>query len=96
MGEAGLAGSTGTFDSDVTDGGPSGDADMYYKARIFPFVDILPVELSIVYFKAMYQNSKFKKNQNKTITITICKTEFRGNIYLKITRFDVPLLKYGE
>ena len=32
----------------------------------------------------------------KTIIITTCKTDFRENICLKITRSDVLLLKYGE
>ena len=37
-----------------------------------------------------------RKKQHKTITLTICETEFRDNIGLKITRSDVCLQKYGE
>ena len=36
-----------------------------------------------------------RKNQHKIKTITICETEFRENVYLKVTRPDVLLLKYG-
>ena len=34
MGEAGLAGWIDLFNRDVTDGGPSSDADIYYKAGV--------------------------------------------------------------
>ena len=50
MGEAGLAGSIDILNSDVTDGVPSGGANMYYKARIFSFADVLLVKLSTYIF----------------------------------------------
>ena len=55
IGEVGLAGSTDILNSsiplDVTNGVPVGNAVAYYKARIFSFADMLPIEvlMSILY-----------------------------------------------
>ena len=37
-----------------------------------------------------------RKNQHKTISLAICKTELKENICLKITRPDGLLLGYVE
>ena len=51
--------------------------------------------MSILYSFAI-KSEVLEKINIKPLTITICKTEFTENICLKITRPDVPLLKYGE
>ena len=59
----------------------------------------LRVTQSYLYYKARIfscADTLHVKVFYKTITTTICKTDFRENICLKITRPDAPLLKYGE
>ena len=45
MGELTLAGLTDILNPDVTDGGPTGDAVIYYKARISSFANMQPVKV---------------------------------------------------
>ena len=67
-----------------------------FKARIFSFADMLPLEVLMSVLYSIVIKSQVKKNQHKTTTKTICKTTFTVSICLKITRPDVRLLKYGE
>ena len=58
------------------------------KQECLSYAAMLPV---IVFMSILYT-----KNQHKTIAITICETEFREKISLKITRPDASLLKQGK
>ena len=78
MDEVGLDGRTDILNANVTDGGPAGNADVYYKARVF-FPDMLPVKVLVSILYSIQHCNKIpslRKNQHNTITLRICKTEF--------------------
>ena len=49
------------FNPNVTNGTLRGDANLYYKARIFSFADMLPVKLSISLLKRNVMTSQVKE-----------------------------------
>ena len=65
------------------------------KQRLF-FAGMLPVKLFISVLKQCNKISGLRKDQNETINLAICKTEYRENILFENNVFDGRLLEYGE
>ena len=63
LGKAGLASSTDILNPNVTDGGHAGNADIYYKAKIFSFANKLPVKLTV----SIFYSNVIKFIMNKVI-----------------------------
>ena len=70
---------------------------VYSIKQEFFSAEMLPVMIFIsILWKHCNKIPSLRKNQNKIMDQTICKSEFRENICLKITRPDGLLLNYGE
>ena len=70
-----------------------------YTSKDFFCAGMLPVKLTISNIYTIKQSNKIptsRKNQNKTIYLTISKTEFEENICLRLTWPDGLLIEYGD
>ena len=76
--------------------GPAGGAVVCAIKQGFFLSLICLLDIFVYSLRHFNEFPSLRKNQHKTINLTICKTEFRENICLKITWPDVLLLKCSE